>query len=131
MVASGLCWSGFTLLGKQVNSPVIATKQGFIVASVMVFAFTILSQVLLALPSTFTAPGILYALLSGVIASARLLSLVPPTAKYRHIASVIDATERTCHCDVSRVGFACRSAVLPVVAGDCIDFVRHSPNDMG
>jgi drug/metabolite transporter (DMT)-like permease len=69
MVASGLCWSGFTLLGKQVNSPVIATKQGFIVASVMVFAFAILSQVLFALPSTFTASGILYALLSGVIAS--------------------------------------------------------------
>lgn len=69
MVASGLCWSGFTLLGKRVKSPVLATKQGFIIASVMVFAFAILSQVLFALPSTFTASGILYALLSGVIAS--------------------------------------------------------------
>ncbi|GMQ49299.1 DMT family transporter [Vibrio sp. 10N] len=69
MLASGLCWSGFTLLGKQVSSPILATKQGFIVASVMVLALAIFSQVLFTSPSTFSVSGILYALLSGVIAS--------------------------------------------------------------
>lgn len=69
MVASGLCWSGFTLLGKQVSSPILATKQGFIVASVMVLAVATLSHALFDLPSMLTSSGVVYALLSGVIAS--------------------------------------------------------------
>lgn len=69
MVASGLCWSGFTLLGKQVSSPILATKQGFIVASVMVSAVAVLSQALFDSPSMLTSSGVLHALLSGVIAS--------------------------------------------------------------
>ncbi|GAL22786.1 metabolite transporter (DMT) superfamily [Vibrio maritimus] len=70
MMVSGLCWSGFTLLGKKVASPITATRQGFVVASILVIVAVLVHSLTASTTSYLTLSGSLYALLSGVVASA-------------------------------------------------------------
>ncbi|BCL72670.1 membrane protein [Vibrio nigripulchritudo] len=65
MVVSGICWGGYTLNGKSSSNPLVSTQLNFIGASIPVF---------LLLPwlvewDSASREGILYALLSGSIAS--------------------------------------------------------------
>ncbi|WP_394150009.1 DMT family transporter [Vibrio maritimus] len=70
MMVSGLCWSGFTLLGKKVASPITATRQGFVVASILVIVAVLVHSLTASTTSYLTLSGSLYALLSGIVASA-------------------------------------------------------------
>lgn len=70
MMVSGLCWSGFTLLGKKVASPITATRQGFVVASILVIVAVLVHGLTASTTRYLTLSGSLYALLSGVVASA-------------------------------------------------------------
>ncbi|EDL54624.1 putative transmembrane protein [Vibrio mediterranei AK1] len=70
MVLSGVCWSIFTILGKRVPSPILATKQGFLVASGFMILYFILSLFVSSESILFNASGALYAVLSGSLASA-------------------------------------------------------------
>ncbi|MGR5220705.1 DMT family transporter [Vibrio parahaemolyticus] len=70
MMLSGLCWAIFTLLGKQVTSPIFATRQGFVVASLLVLPVFIINWRVEVVATVFTTQGLIYALLSGSLASA-------------------------------------------------------------
>lgn len=70
MMLSGLCWGIFTLLGKQVTSPIFATRQGFVVASLLVLPVFIINWRVEVVATVFTTQGLIYALLSGSLASA-------------------------------------------------------------
>ncbi|MDA0117349.1 DMT family transporter [Vibrio sp. T11.5] len=65
MLASGICWAGFTLLGRNTPNAAQSITHGFLVASLMALMF---SPALLSLES-ITAQGAMWALLSGVFAS--------------------------------------------------------------
>ncbi|WP_038869048.1 DMT family transporter [Vibrio jasicida] len=65
MVASGICWAGFTALGKQAPTPSSGITWGFITASL----FGLMLSPLLSAPAHFTIQGILLAVASGAIAS--------------------------------------------------------------
>ncbi|WGY45777.1 MULTISPECIES: DMT family transporter [unclassified Vibrio] len=66
MILSGLCWAGFTLLGRQSDNPTSAIAQGFWCASLLC---VLLAPWLINL-NALTTTGILLALASGCIASA-------------------------------------------------------------
>ena len=65
MLVSGVCWAGFTLLGRNTANAAQSITNGFLVASLMAL---VLSPVLFSLESV-TAQGAIWALLSGVFAS--------------------------------------------------------------
>ncbi len=66
MALAGVCWSVFTLFGKQAGQPLRATYLGFLGAALLVLA---LSPWLVE-PSQVTWPGIGWAVLSGAVTSA-------------------------------------------------------------
>lgn len=65
MLVSGICWAGFTLLGRNTPNAAQSITHGFLVASLIALMF---SPALLSLES-ITAQGATWALLSGVFAS--------------------------------------------------------------
>lgn len=65
MIIAGICWAVFTILGKQVKSPVVAITNGFLLASLLSIAT---SPWLVSL-ADISLRGIGWALLSGVLAS--------------------------------------------------------------
>tara|TARA_Y100000588_G_C14111074_1_gene863030 strand:+ start:202 stop:1053 length:852 start_codon:yes stop_codon:yes gene_type:complete len=65
MVVSGICWAGFTALGKQAPTPTSGITWGFMTASILGL---LLSPFLLG-SMQFTPKGILLAVASGAIAS--------------------------------------------------------------
>ncbi|HAS6230911.1 TPA: EamA family transporter [Vibrio vulnificus] len=65
MAIAGVCWAIFTLLGKQAQSPTQAIAQGFSFASLM----ALLCGFWLLNVSSVSVHGIVWALLSGVLAS--------------------------------------------------------------
>ncbi|YCO00903.1 DMT family transporter [Vibrio sp. VNB-15] len=65
MVLSGICWAGFTALGKQAPTPASGITWGFITASI----FGLLLSPLLLSSVNFTMQGVLLAVASGAIAS--------------------------------------------------------------
>ncbi|NRF24137.1 DMT family transporter [Vibrio coralliilyticus] len=65
MLISGICWAGFTLLGRNTANAAQSITHGFLVASLMAL---MLSPALLSLEFV-TAQGAMWALLSGVFAS--------------------------------------------------------------
>lgn len=65
MVAAGAGWAIYSLLGRQVTSPLAATTMNFIWASVMVMPVVWV----LAEPVTISAPGAGLAVLSGAVTS--------------------------------------------------------------
>lgn len=70
MITSGLCWSGFTLLGKQTKNAIDATKTGFTVASVIMLLPLVLLHLFGQSVMVLTIDGVMLALASGVLASA-------------------------------------------------------------
>ncbi|XAW87881.1 DMT family transporter [Vibrio sp. CDRSL-10 TSBA] len=66
MIISGLCWAGFTLLGRQSDNPTSAIAQGFWCASLL----CVLLAPWLIHPDDLTTQGVVLALASGCIASA-------------------------------------------------------------
>ncbi|HDY8071307.1 TPA: DMT family transporter [Vibrio vulnificus] len=65
MAIAGVCWAIFTLLGKQAQSPTQAITQGFSFASLL----ALLCGFWLLNVSSVSVNGIVWALLSGVLAS--------------------------------------------------------------
>ncbi|MGR5208957.1 DMT family transporter [Vibrio rotiferianus] len=65
MVVSGICWAGFTALGKQAPTPSSGITWGFISASVVAL---LLSPLLLG-SASLTNKGIMLAIASGTVAS--------------------------------------------------------------
>ncbi|EGQ8090775.1 DMT family transporter [Vibrio vulnificus] len=65
MAIAGVCWAIFTLLGKQAQSPTQAIAQGFSFASLL----ALLCGFWLLNVSSVSVNGIVWALLSGVLAS--------------------------------------------------------------
>ncbi|EJV9310968.1 DMT family transporter [Vibrio vulnificus] len=65
MAIAGVCWAIFTLLGKQAQSPTQAIAQGFSFASLL----ALLCGFWLLNVSSVSVNGIIWALLSGVLAS--------------------------------------------------------------
>lgn len=65
MVAAGLGWAIYSLLGRQVQSPLAATTMNFVWASVMVLPLTLL----LVETTTVTVLGVALAILSGAVTS--------------------------------------------------------------
>jgi len=65
MVLSGICWAGFTALGKQAPTPSSGITWGFITASI----FGLLLSPLLLESVHVTLQGVMLAVASGVIAS--------------------------------------------------------------
>lgn len=65
MVLSGICWAGFTALGKQAPTPSSGITWGFITASI----FGLLLSPLLLESVHVTLPGVMLAVASGAIAS--------------------------------------------------------------
>jgi drug/metabolite transporter (DMT)-like permease len=65
MVLSGICWAGFTALGKQAPTPSSGITWGFITASI----FGLLLSPLLLASTHVTLQGVVLAVASGAIAS--------------------------------------------------------------
>lgn len=65
MVLSGICWAGFTALGKQAPTPSSGITWGFITASI----FGLLLSPLLLASTHVTLQGVMLAVVSGAIAS--------------------------------------------------------------
>lgn len=65
MVLSGICWAGFTALGKQAPTPSSGITWGFITASI----FGLLLSPLLLASTHVTLQGVMLAVASGAIAS--------------------------------------------------------------
>ncbi|MFV8410385.1 DMT family transporter [Vibrio owensii] len=65
MVLSGICWAGFTALGKQAPTPSCGITWGFITASI----FSLLLSPLLLASTHVTLQGVMLAVASGAIAS--------------------------------------------------------------
>ncbi len=70
MILSGICWSLFTVLGTKVTSPILATKHGFLVASGFMTVYFGGNLLIHTESVQFSTSGILYATLSGSVASA-------------------------------------------------------------
>ncbi|CAH0530094.1 DMT family transporter [Vibrio hippocampi] len=70
MIISGICWSGFTLLGKTTDSAIQATKTGFSVATMMMLVALVLYHSFYQPEVLLTIDGVMLALASGVLASA-------------------------------------------------------------
>lgn len=65
MLVSGVCWGIFTLLGRNNSIASVAITQGFVVASVLAI---VASPVLVSI-ETIRPEGVMWALMSGVLAS--------------------------------------------------------------
>ncbi|MGF1777114.1 DMT family transporter [Vibrio nomapromontoriensis] len=70
MSLSGLSWGIFTILGKQTNQALVATKQGFIFGASLMVIFYLSSALFSMTPLHLTTQGVSFALLSGIGASA-------------------------------------------------------------
>lgn len=65
MLTAGVCWGGFTLLGRKNSIASVSITQGFILASALAFIAT----PLLVSVEAISLEGVMWALMSGVFAS--------------------------------------------------------------
>lgn len=67
MAIAGVAWGGYSLRGRRSGTPLLDTAASFALATPIAVALALLA--LLTRPSTLTAEGVLYAIVSGALAS--------------------------------------------------------------
>ncbi|MEA3381714.1 DMT family transporter [Alteromonas sp.] len=69
MVAAGMSWGVYSLLGKKSSSALLATSGNFVYATVLCFVLGVVVHFMIGFNLVLDTKGLLYAIASGVVAS--------------------------------------------------------------